>query len=447
MTRRHPREGSRVPVRVALIRNIDMESLHDASHAVAAIRRIDAVPTLLEVLCEITGMRLYMVAHVSAKVWTVCALQDDLHLGITTGGPLAVRTNLGLESQASRTPIVIEQASTDPRYMNRHKRGLYQVESYVSVPIFLPSGGYFGTLCALDPKPAGVGQPFILSTFKRFAALIASQLTQQLLREREQTALHDERATGELREQFIAILGHDLRNPLQAVTASSELLLRKLTDPALSGIATRIKTSACRMSALIDDVLDFARGRLGGGIALELTEVENVNTGLASVVQELQDAQPDSTIISNISVDCSVRCDLGRLQQVASNLLANALTHGVPTSPIKISARADETDLVIDVWNAGEPIPAQSIDKIFEPFWRHSVSASRHGLGLGLHICSQIVRAHDGRISVTSTRESGTRFTARLPLCLPAVSHSAPEAAETADRAKANGYSPQSVSA
>jgi signal transduction histidine kinase len=423
-----------------------MESSSDVTQAVAAIRRIDAVPTLLAVLCEITGMRLAMVAHVSAKVWTVCAMQDDLHLGITLGGPLAIRTNLGLESQASRTPIVIEQASTDPRYMSRHKRGLYQVESYVSVPIFLPDGSYFGTLCALDPEPAKVGQPYILSAFNRFAGLIALQLTQQLLREREQTALHDERATGELREQFIAILGHDLRNPLQAVSVSSELLLRKLTDPALSEIATRIKTSVFRMSALIDDVLDFARGRLGGGIALELTDVENVNTGLTKVVQELQDAQPDSTIISNINVNCAVRCDLGRLQQVASNLLANALTHGVPTSPITISARADETDLVLDVWNAGEPIPAQSIDKIFEPFWRHSVSASRHGLGLGLHICSQIVRAHDGQMSVTSTRDHGTRFTARLPLCLPRASLSVEESVDIAQRLKISAYSPQSVS-
>jgi signal transduction histidine kinase len=421
-----------------------MESSRDVSQAVAAIRRIDAVPTLLEVLCEITGMRLAMVAHVSAKVWTVCALLDDLHLGITPGGPLAIRTNLGLESQASRTPIVIEQASTDPRYTSRHRRGLYQVESYVSVPIFLPSGSYFGTLCALDPKPAKVGQVFILSTFKRFAALIASQLTQQLQREREQTALHDERATGELREQFIAILGHDLRNPLQAVSASSDLLLRKLTDPALSTIATRIKTSVCRMSALIDDVLDFARGRLGGGIDVEMTDVENINAGLATVVQELRDAQPESTIISDINVNCPVRCDLGRLQQVASNLLANALTHGLPTSPITITARADNTDLVLDVWNAGEPIPVQSIDKIFEPFWRHSVSASRHGLGLGLHICSQIVRAHDGQMTVTSTRENGTRFTARLPLCLPNVSLRALEGPDTADRAMMNAHTAHS---
>jgi signal transduction histidine kinase len=107
---------------------------------------------------------------------------------------------------------------------------------------------------------------------------------------------------------------------------------------------------------------------------------------------------------------------LGRLQQIASNLLANALTHGSPQSPVKISARADGDDFVLKVWNAGEPIPAVSLHKIFEPFWRHSVSASRNGLGLGLHICSQIVRAHQGRISVTSTREDGTQFTARLPL-------------------------------
>jgi signal transduction histidine kinase len=157
---------------------------------------------------------------------------------------------------------------------------------------------------------------------------------------------------------------------------------------------------------------------LGGGVGLglELTDVDNINAGLTTVVQEFQDAQPECEIISHISVNRAVRCDLGRLQQVASNLLANALTHGLPHSPVKISARADENDLVLEVWNAGEPIPAESLGKIFEPFWRHSVSASRNGLGLGLHICSQIVSAHSGRISVASTRENGTLFTARLPL-------------------------------
>ncbi len=395
--------------------------------AVAAIGRIDAVPILLEALCEVSGLRLAMVAHVSGKVWTVCALRDQLQLGIPLGVPLVLRTNLDLESQIPRASVVIEQASADPHCSKSVSDGLYQAESYISVPIFLPGGNYFGNLCAFDPSPLQLRQPLILTMFNRFAAIVASQLAQQLQGERERAALLDERAAGKSREQFIAILGHDLRNPLQAVYAGSDLLQRKLSDPALAEIATRIKTNVRRMTLLIDDVLDFARARLGNGIVVELTDVEDINSGLTTVIQELQDAQPDSNIVANINVNRAVRCDLGKLQQVTSNLLANALTHGLPHSPIEISARAEGTDLVLDVWNAGEPIPPQSIDKIFEPFWRHSVSASRQGLGLGLHICSQIVRAHDGRMTVTSTRESGTRFIARLPLCIPTVRRSVTE--------------------
>jgi signal transduction histidine kinase len=395
--------------------NMD-ETPQDIAKAVAAIGRIDAVPTLLAVLCETTGMRFAVVARVTGKSWTACAVQDDIQLGVKPGGQLALRTNLDFETQASRAPIVVEHASTDPRYRTNPDPKIYQIESYISVPIFLPGGRYFGNLCTLDPRPIEVARPQILSTFNRFASLIASELEHQLQREQEQIALLDARAASELREQFIAILGHDLRNPLQAAYASSDMLQRKLTDPDLLAIASRIKANVRRMSALIDDVLDFARGRLGGGIGVELTEVQNINTGLTTVVQELQDAQPECKIISSIGVDRSVRCDLGRLQQVASNLLANALTHGRQHTPVKFTAHADDEDLILEVWNAGDPIPSESINKIFEPFWRHSVSGSRNGLGLGLHICSQIVRAHEGRISVTSTAAHGTLFTARLPL-------------------------------
>lgn len=391
------------------------DTTEDISQAVTAIGRIDAVPTLLAVLCEITGMRFAAVAHATDTHWTACAVQDDIHLGVKPGGEIAVDTTLCIESRAARVPIVIEHASVDPHYRTHHVPKLYKIESYVSVPIILASGRYFGNLCALDPNPAKL-PPRVVAMFTRFAALIASQLDSQLEQEHEHAALLDERAAGELREQFIAILGHDLRNPLQAVYASGELLERKFKDPAILTIAERIKTNARRMSSLIDDVLDFARGRLGGGIGVELTEVEDINLGLTTVIQELLDAQPDCRIISNINVSRSVRCDLGRLQQVASNLLANALTHGLAHSPVKITATADDRDLVLEVWNAGEPIPRDSIDKIFEPFRRNNVAASRNGLGLGLHICAQIVRAHEGRITVTSTQEHGTQFTARLPL-------------------------------
>jgi len=411
-------EFALIPLSHSLIsgmRSIDMDSSEDSARAVGAIARIDVVPTLLKVLCDMTGMRIAVVARVTETTWTACAVREQVPFGLKPGMELAVTTALCFDSRASLAPIVIEHASADPRYCQHAAPKRYQIESYVSVPIICTKGDYFGNLSALDPKPAKV-TPRILSMFNDFAALIALQLDHQARQEQEHRALLDERAAGELREQFIAILGHDLRNPLHAVYASGEMLERKFTNPALLTMASRIKANVRRMSSLIDDVLDFARGRLGGGIEVELTEVENINTGLEAVVQELRDAQPACKIISDIRVSRSVRCDLGRIQQIASNLLGNALTHGQPDSPIKISAGSDENDLVLEVWNSGEPIPAESLSKIFEPFWRNSVSRSRNGLGLGLHICSQIVLAHQGRISVTSTQEHGTQFTARLPL-------------------------------
>jgi hypothetical protein len=231
-----------------------------------------------------------------------------------------------------------------------------------------------------------------------------------------ENALRDAQATNELREQFIAILGHDLRNPLQAVSAAGEFLELKSIDPALKVIAARIRTSVKRMSLLIDDVLDFARGRLGGGLGVKLDAIDDLDAGLGAVVKEFQDGQPDRQILAHIHIARRVRCDLGRIQQVASNLIGNALTHGAHSSPVKVNVRTENHDLVLEVWNAGDPIPADSIGKIFQPFWRRSTASNREGLGLGLHICSQIVQAHGGSLSVASTREDGTRFTARLPL-------------------------------
>jgi signal transduction histidine kinase len=388
-----------------------MDNSRDIACHVTAIGRVDAIPTLLKVLCEMTGLRFAAVARVEGRTWTAYALRDDLSLGVQAGGELSFMASLGFDSRAARLPIIFEQAGAEPS-----RQSFCSIKSFISVPIIVGAERQFGTLCALDSNPTSLHEPRILSMFEEFASLIASQLEEHSSREREQSALLDERATNELREQFIAILGHDLRNPLHAVFAGGELLERRLTDPAQRMIASRIKAHARRMSSLINDVLDFARGRLGGGIGLALADVDNITDGLKSVIEELQVAQPDCMILSHIDVSRSVPCDLGRLQQVASNLLGNALTHGRSGIPIKLSASTDEHDLVLEVWNAGIPIPPESIGKIFEPFWRNSVSPNRNGLGLGLHICSQIVRAHQGQIGVTSTEEQGTLFTVRLPL-------------------------------
>jgi signal transduction histidine kinase len=386
--------------------------LNPMDAAVATVAESDSIATLLLLASEIAGSNVALLARITDDVWTVCAAHQVSAVGVNAAhqlplgrpvrlglGPLGVPISIGLSEQLSIRTLTASSIACG-----------------VAAPVILANGRYFGMLCALDPTSIDNADDRIESKFRCLSSVVASQIDQLLLRDLEKTAFLDERAAGLLREQFIAILGHDLRNPLQAIFASSDLLARRVEQPALAHMAARIKTNARRMSSLIDDVLDFARARLGGGIGVELTEVEDISHGLATVVQELQDGQTDCKIISNFRVTRSVRCDLGRLQQVASNLLGNALTHGRRNSPIEINARTDEDDLVIEVWNSGEPIPAESLSKIFEPFWRHSVSASRNGLGLGLHICSQIVRAHHGSISVTSTKEKGTQFTARLPL-------------------------------
>jgi signal transduction histidine kinase len=386
---------------------------------IRAVSQIAVVPTLLDALCEITGMRFAAVARVTDATWVACAVKDDIEFGLKPGGRLDVETTLCIESKRAHLPIAIDQASLDARYRDHHTPRIYGIESYISIPIVLANGRYFGNLCAIDPSPAKVSDEKTVRLFTKFAALIAAQLDSELTREQVQAALADERISSELREQFIAILGHDLRNPLQAIYATSALMARQLeAGSPLAGMADRIKTNARRMSSLINDVLDFARGRLGGGIGLDVDDVEDPNPSLQAVVKELQDGRPGRQIVANISVTRKVRCDLGRVQQVASNLISNALDHGAPESPVKVSARADERDLIFEVWNAnaGEPIPEESLGKIFEPFWRNSASESRHGLGLGLYICSQIVGAHGGQVSVASSREGGTVFSARLPL-------------------------------
>jgi signal transduction histidine kinase len=410
------REENRLPQNLPGTPPIVGDTIAEIARDVAAVGKIEALPTLLEVLCESTGMRFAAVARVTDGTWTACVVKDDIDFGLKPGGQLEIETTLCIESKRSNEPIVIEHASVDPRYCNHHTPRTYRIESYVSVPIVLPNGRYFGNLCAIDPAPAKVADPKIVKMFTRFAALIAMQLDAELARQEDQTALQEARAANELREQFIAILGHDLRNPLQAVHSAGVLLEKKLTDPSLQAIAGRIRANVARMSSLINDVLDFARGRMGEGIGVQIKDVEDVDAGLTAVVREFQDGQPDRQILANISVTRKVRCDLGRIQQVASNLIGNALKHGAPHGPVKVSARTEDADFVLDVWNTGEPIPPDSIGKICQPFWRPSKTGDREGLGLGLFICSEILHAHGGTLSVTSTQASGTNFTARLPL-------------------------------
>jgi len=373
--------------------------------------KLDAIPMLLDVLCYATGVRFAAVAR---------AADHSAHIAVTdtfggappcAAGELDLNASLCVPSQVLTMPLV-----ADYDRINDDRAGrLPGPQSYVSIPIVATDGRSLGNLCAIGPTYSGLPQPHIVLIFRRLARLIGQQLEGELARVQQQAASDDERATGQWREQSMAILAHDLRNPLHAVLATADLLERRLAESVYAAMATRIKTQAHRMSGLINDVLEFARARFGSGIGVHPRATHNIARDLTAIVAELQVANPDRTIESDIHVRGSVFCDVARLQQVASNLIANALTHGFARSLVRVRASADETYLTFSVWNDGEPIPESVISKVFEPFWQQSSAAQHQGLGLGLYICSQIVRAHGGELSVSSTQEAGTQFSVRLP--------------------------------
>lgn len=369
---------------------------------------------MLRIVCQTTGMGFAAVARVTAGTWTACAVQDNIQFGLKAGGQLPVETTLCVEARAARKPVVFDHASEDPQYKDHHTPRLYNIESYISVPIVMEGGEYFGNLCAIDPQPRFISKAETVAVFERFAELIAMQLANERRSEGMAADLMDERARNQLRENFIAVLGHDLRNPLSSIAMTSEIMVRSAGDPKIVSLGERLRATSKRMSGLIDDVLDLARGRMGGGISVTKDGEENLGQLLEDVIAELRTAHPDRTIHSRVEIDKPVTCDRGRVQQLLSNLLGNALTYGAPEHPVVVSADLSGDLLEIAVMNEGEPIPDEMQGKVFEPYWRPESSKPGGGLGLGLYICSQIAQAHDGGIKVTSSREGGTMFLAQL---------------------------------
>jgi sigma-B regulation protein RsbU (phosphoserine phosphatase) len=249
---------------------------------------------------------------------------------------------------------------------------------------------------------------------KAFAATleerVAKAATDQL---RSDTALSSQREEAELREQFIAVLGHDLRNPLAAISAGTRLLQSSKLEPAAETIVLTMQRSIMRMASLVDNVLDFARGRLGGGITLVLSS-QPIEPTLQQVIDELQSIHPESIIKAKFDLSEPVRADPVRIGQLFSNLLGNALTYGTPGEPVTVAAKT-EGQFELSVCNAGDPIQPETMARMFYPFARGDVRPSKQGLGLGLYIASEIAKAHGGTIDVTSTPEL-TCFTLRMPL-------------------------------
>jgi len=387
-----------------------------------AIQAIAAVPTILDVVCRTTGMGFAAVARVTDDRWVACGVRDTISFGLQPGGELKLETTICNEIRQHGEPVVIDHVAESEAFRGHHTPAMYGFQSYISMPIFLPGGRFFGTLCAIDPHPHKLDTPEILGMFQLFAELIAFHLDAHERLAVADATLDEARRTAELREQFIAVLGHDLRNPIASIDAGSQLLLKTPLNDRAVNLVGMIGASAWRMSRLIDNLLDFARGRLGGGFALN-RQPTLLGPILGHVVDELRSSHPDRAIDAIFDLSDPVNVDADRLGQLLSNLVANALTHGSPETPVAVRATMDGGALVLSVANGGEPIPPAAMERLFEPFERGAVRPSLQGLGLGLYIAAEIARAHAGTLDVDSS-SAQTKFTFRMPMT--------PEASATA---------------
>ncbi len=380
---------------------------------VQTIKNIPAIANLLEVICSSTKMGFAAVARVTEDYWLACAVKDHIQFGLKPGEELKIETTICNEIRSSEQIVVIDNVAEDKNFKNHHKQLLYGFKSYISVPIKLKTGYFFGTLCAIDPNPHQLHTPETLGMFKLFAELIAFHL--DAIEELKQTEikLNEERQIAELREEFIAILGHDLRNPIGAISNAAQLLLRMPLDERTLKLVNIVQNASYRTRGLIENMLDFASGKMGGGINLNKAD-EGLEALLAGVINELKIIWPEKVIQVEIDIKEMVHCDGKRIAQLFSNLLGNALTHGEKNSPVFVKAKSVNQEFQLSVSNYGKAIPAEIVEKLFQPFSRGQVKAGQEGLGLGLYIASEIAQAHKGKLQVNST-DVVTSFTLTMP--------------------------------
>lgn len=223
-----------------------------------------------------------------------------------------------------------------------------------------------------------------------------------------------QQAEARMREQFIAVLGHDLRNPLAAIAAGANMLMRRAQDERTAEIVGHMQGSVSRMAELINNVMDMARLRQGSGMRLERRPTSTLGRDIEQVADEISLVFPGVAIVRNIDIARTVTCDAARITQLVSNLLANAAVHGHEGQPIRINAKDDAGRLEISVCNTGDPISDETREKLFQPYFRGEIDGAKQGLGLGLYIAAQIAAAHDGALGVSS-QDGETCFTLDIP--------------------------------
>jgi sigma-B regulation protein RsbU (phosphoserine phosphatase) len=276
-------------------------------------------------------------------------------------------------------------------------------EQFLGVPL-VAAGAITGILAVIRSATSAAAErdEWLLSALADQAAVAL-----------EKTRLDE---TGEFREQLIGIVGHDLRNPLGAIRiAAHVLLLCESLGEKETALVRRITNSVSQATRIIEQLIDFTRSRLGGGIPIYPTSFD-MDEICRQVIGDTELTHPERPLRLDVRGDVTGVWDRDRLYQLVANLVGNAVQHGEPRSAIEVRIDGSGTEVVIEVANRGDTIPPAAQQFIFDAFRRgRAAEPSRHGLGLGLFIAQQIAASHGGSVAVTSSESDGTIFRVRLP--------------------------------
>ncbi|NHO32610.1 ATP-binding protein [Acetobacter fallax] len=388
----------------------------DLPPEVVAVREIPGVSTILDAVCRTSGVSFASIAHVTEARWVACAVEDQAEFGLVPGDFLPVSRTVCRDVRTSREPVIIDTVTAQSDDHQHEILASYGIRSYISVPILLPGGDFFGTLCGFSRDHCNVGSEKTRDLFRLFAELVGFNLQSLGRLRKSEAALEQEQEHGTNREKFIAVLIHELRNPLTALESGLRLLERR--PERIGELIPQIRRVAARMNSLIRTTLDVTEIRFGSGLMLERSDGTTLAEALEQIIEEARTAFPEAVIRSELDCKMPVPCDTGRIAQLLANLLRNAISYGTPGTPIIVRVNSRSSELEMSVTNEGEPLRPEIVREMFKPFCRGRSGGKQHGLGLGLYIASEIAHEHGGRLDV-ETEGRLTQFLFRMPSQAP----------------------------
>jgi signal transduction histidine kinase len=400
---------------------------------IEAVKRIPIVPTMLEVICRSTGMGFAAIARVTEDRWIACSVRDEIQFGLKPGGELKIETTLCNEIRDSHKAIIIDDVANDEQYRHHHTPRIYGLKSYISMPIFLKSGEFFGTLCAIDPNPAQLKNPKIIGMFNLFAELISFHLHSLDILEQSTLALHDanrqlEDAVSENR-QYQHISNHNLQEPLRKIRVYSSILVEAAEDnnpEQTRQIALKVNTLAQKFTMMIKDISDLSNLN-DKEASIELVDLNKV---LSDVCLHLEPQLHIKNATINKDVLPVIQAIPSQMEQLFYHLIKNAVKFSKPDQPAVLTITCTELPpyqasqqllpagkyCEISVTDNGIGIEKPQLEKIFDIFQQLAPDNTLEGFGVGLAHCRKIVRNHGGIISAKSEVNEGATFSIVLPV-------------------------------